>query len=83
MFVVIGTTVVRKAAFAFDNFMKNQKEIQDRYPQSRLVVATDEPDFEKELKEYLRKYSVEGDVITYGTTKPDYVLADHIGNTGL
>ena len=72
MFVVIGTTVVRKAAFAFDNFMKNQKEIQDRYPQSRLVVATDEPDFEKELKEYLRRYSVEGDVITYETKKPDY-----------
>jgi len=72
MFVVIGTTVVRKAAFAFDNFMKNQKEIQDRYPQSRLVVATDEPDFVEELKEYLRKYSVEGDVITYETEKPDY-----------
>lgn len=72
MFVVIGTTVTRKAAFAFDNFMKNQKEIQERYPQSKLVVATDEPDFEEELNEYLRKYSVEGDIITYETKKPDY-----------
>lgn len=70
--VLIGTPVTRRTAFAFDNFMKNQKEIQDRCPQSRLVIATDEPDFEEELKEYLRGYSVEGDVIVYETKKPDY-----------
>jgi len=70
--VLIGTPVTRRTAFVFDKFMKNQKEIQDNYPQSRLVIATDEPDFEEELKKYLRRYSVEGDVITYETKKPDY-----------
>ena len=70
--VLIGTPVTRRTAFVFDKFVKNQKEIQDNYPQSRLVIATDEPDFEEELKKYLRRYSVEGDVITYETKKPDY-----------
>lgn len=70
--VVIGATVVRKSAYAFDKFMKNQKEIQDIYPQSRLVLATDEPDYEEELKGILKIHGVEGDVIVYKTEKPDH-----------
>ena len=73
--VVIGTTIVRKTAYAFDRFMKNQKEIQEAYPQSRLVLATDEPDFEGELKEFLKAHRVEGEVIIYKTEKPDYARA--------
>jgi len=70
--VIIGTTVVRKAAFAFNKFMQNQKEIQENYLQSKLVIATDEPDFAEELKEYLKTYRIKGDIVIYKTEKPDY-----------
>lgn len=70
--VIIGTAVVRRTAFALDNFMKNQEEIQDIYPQSRLVIATNEPDFEEELKEFLKTHGVEGDVVTARIEKPDH-----------
>lgn len=60
--VIIGATVVRKSAFALEKFLQNQKEIQTKYPPSRLVIST-EVEFKEELGDYLRKYGVKGEII--------------------
>lgn len=70
--VVIGTLVIRKASFALNKFLENQKEIQDDYPDSELIIATDEPDFITELREKLETYGIKGSIIEYVTEKPDY-----------
>jgi len=72
MKVLVGTTVIRKHAFILDKFLENQKDIQNNFSGAELVIATDEVDFSKELKAYLEKYSLKGEVICYKTQKPDY-----------
>ena len=70
--VIVGTTIARRVSFALDNFLSNQREIQQAYPECSLVLATDEPDFVAELKEQIDLYQLKGEVITYETVKPDY-----------
>ena len=52
--VLIGTPVCRSGAYALDKFMTNQKQIQENYPGSSLVMATSEPDFVNELENLIR-----------------------------
>ena len=70
--VLVGTTVVRKYAFVLDKFLENQKDIQNNFIGSELVIATDEINFLEELKNHFKKYNLKGDVIYYETQKPDY-----------
>jgi len=70
--VITGTILCRRTSFVLDKFLSNQQEIQQAYPDCRLVLATDEPDFVTELKKQMNHYRLKGEVITYKTTKPDY-----------
>ena len=70
--VVVGTPIYRQGAYILDEFLANQKEIQQNYPSSELVLATNEDDFGEELKSQLSFREVRGKVIFYKTIKPDY-----------
>jgi len=48
--VVIGTPIYRQGAYVLDKFLYNQKQIQQSYPLSELILATSEYDFIKELE---------------------------------
>jgi hypothetical protein len=70
--VVIGTPVNRFKAYMLDGFLANQKEIQVRYPDSELVLATVEHDFARELQGLLISRAIRGTVLRYETVKPDH-----------
>lgn len=70
--IISGTPICRRTAFVLDKFLANQREIQQAYPDCRLVLATDEPDFVAELEEQIKLHHLRGEVITYETVKPDY-----------
>jgi len=70
--VVVGIPIYRAGAYILDKFLANQKEIQQNYPSSELVFATNEPDFVKELEGALSHWALKGKVLCYETIKPDY-----------
>jgi hypothetical protein len=70
--VVVGVPTYRAGAYILDKFLANQKEIQQSYPSSELVFATNEPDFAKELEGALSHWAIKGRVLCYETIKPDY-----------
>lgn len=70
--VVVGTPICRQGAYIIDKFLANQKEIQQNYPQSELVLATEENDFVEELEKRLSYYELRGRVILFEVIKPDY-----------
>lgn len=73
---VIGTTMVKKSAYAIDKFLQNQVEIQNHNPQTELVIATDEIKFLGRLSDYIDQYGLRGEAIYYKTEMPDYTK-DH------
>ena len=70
--VVVGTPICRRGANIIDKFLANQKEIQQNYPSSELVLATEESDFIEELEKRLSFYELRGRVILFEVIKPDY-----------
>jgi len=70
--VVVGTPIYRRGAFVLDKFLANQKEIQQNYPSSALVLATEEDDFIEELERLLSSWDLKGKVISFTVAKPDY-----------
>ncbi len=72
MNVVIGTPVCRERAYAVDKFLSNQKQIQQSYPSSELILATQEYDFIKELESLVSFWKLRGTVLLYEVVKPDY-----------
>ncbi|MFC2039182.1 glycosyltransferase family A protein [Chloroflexota bacterium] len=70
--VIVGTPIHRAGAYILDKFLANQKEIQQDYPSSELVLATVEDDFAEELEKLLPLYGIRGSVLRYETAKPDY-----------
>ena len=72
MKVLIGTTVIRKYAFVLDKFLENQKNIQNNFIGSELVIVTDEINFLEELRNYFIRYNLKGEVVYYKIQKPDY-----------
>ena len=70
--VIIGTTVVRNSAYILDKFLKNQKDIQNNFAGTELVIATEEIKFVDELQSRFEKYKLKGEVLHYETYKPDY-----------
>ncbi|MCJ7523061.1 MAG: glycosyltransferase family 2 protein [Dehalococcoidia bacterium] len=78
--VLVCTPVYRKGAYVIDKFLTNQREIQQRYPASELILATIEDDFIGELERLLGIYELRGRVISYKTVKP-YSARSRIWNT--
>ena len=72
MNVVIGTLIYRKGAYILEKFLSNQKQIQQHYPSSSLILATSEYDFIKELENSINLFEVRGTVLPYEVMKPDY-----------
>ena len=72
MDVVVGAPIHRRGAYIIDKFLSNQKEIQQNYPSSELILATVEDDFIAELESLLSSLGNTGKVILYETVKPDY-----------
>jgi hypothetical protein len=70
--VVVGTLIYRQGAYILNKFLANQKEIQQEYPSSKLVLATNEIDFVADLERAFSHCGLKGKVITYETVKPDY-----------
>jgi hypothetical protein len=70
--VVVGVPIYRAGAYILDKFMTNQKEIQQNYPFSELVLATVEYDFGNELETQLNAWGFKGKVLHYETIKPEY-----------
>ena len=70
--VVIGTVIYRQGSYIIDKFLANQKEIQQEYPSSELLLATNEPDYVEELGRFIKLGGVKGRVIPYETAKPSY-----------
>ena len=58
--IVVGAPIYRQGAYILDKFLANQKEIQQNYPSSELVLATNENDFGEELKSQLSFWGVRG-----------------------
>jgi hypothetical protein len=72
MTILIGTPYHPNGAYIFDLFLANQKQIQENYPDSELILATSLPDRVSQLEETLKFYGLKGKVISYHTIKPDY-----------
>jgi len=70
--VIIGTPIYRRGTYIIDKFLANQKEIQQDYPSSELILATCENDFTGELESLLSFWHLKGRVLLYETVKPDY-----------
>ncbi len=70
--VVIGTPIYRKGAYIINKFLSNQKEIQQDYPSSELILATHERDFIKELESLVSFWRLRGTILLYEVVKPDY-----------
>ena len=68
--VVIGAPICRRTAFALEEFLANQREIQQAYPGCELILATEEPDFVGELKERMARHRLRGDAIAFELVKP-------------
>jgi len=70
--VVIGTPICRRSSFVLDKFLANQKEIQQNYPSSELVFATEEKDYIRELEGLISSYGLRGNVLYFDVIKQDY-----------
>ena len=78
--VVIGTPIYRQGAYVVDKFLSNQKQIQQSYPSSELILATSEYDFIKALESLVSFWKLRGIVLLYEVVKPDYARSN-IWNT--
>jgi hypothetical protein len=74
--VVIGTPIYRQGAYVLDKFLSNQKQIQQSYPSSQLVLATSEHDFVKELESLVSLWKLRGIILLYEVVKPTYARSN-------
>jgi hypothetical protein len=72
MDLVIGTPIHRKGAYVLDKFLDNQKQIQQKFPECKLVLSTDDLSCVDELKESIQRRDIKGAVISFKVEKPDY-----------
>ena len=70
--VIIGVPINKKSAYILDKFLKNQQEIKREYQNSKIIFATEEKEFKKELYRKIRKYDLEAEILTFDVIKPDY-----------
>ena len=74
--VIAGCPICRRTSYVLDKFLLNQQEIQRAYTGCMLVIATDEPEFVAELREQVCRYDIKAEVITYETTKFNYLRSN-------
>ncbi|MFC1980192.1 hypothetical protein ACFLVS_05025 [Chloroflexota bacterium] len=72
MNVVIGTPIYRQGAYVVDKFLYNQKQVQDNYPLSELILATFEHDLISELEGLISFWKLRGTVLPYDVIKPKH-----------
>ncbi len=72
MNVVIGTPIYCQGAYIVDRFLYNQKQIQQSYPSSELIMATSEYDFVKELEGIISSWKLRGTILPYDIIKPKH-----------
>jgi len=75
--VLVGTPVYRGGAFVIDKFLENQRDIQQSYPSSELILATEQKDFIEELNGMLKHYGLRGEVLFFEIVRPDYARAQN------
>ncbi|MFC1967948.1 glycosyltransferase family A protein [Chloroflexota bacterium] len=76
MNVVIATAIYRQGAYVVDEFMSNQKQIQQSYSSTELILATPEYDFIRELENLISFWNLRGTVIPYEVVKPDHARSN-------
>jgi len=76
MNVVIGTPIHREGAFVIDKFLSNQKQIQQSYPLSELILGTSEYPFINELESLVRFWNLKGTVLPYDIVKPEHARSN-------
>ncbi len=77
--VIVGTPICRDRAYILQQFMSNQKQIQQTQTATELVLATCENDFMEELIGLLKSMALRGTVIKHEVSKPDYARS-HLWN---
>jgi hypothetical protein len=71
-YIVVGTPICRERAYVLQLFLSNQKQIQQAFPRSELVLATCENDFAEELKLLMKSSALRGEIIEYTVSKPGH-----------
>jgi hypothetical protein len=77
MNILVGTLIYRRGAYVLDKFLANQKQMQQLFPQSELVLATAEEDYTPELEQIFSSQGLRGKVIHYRVTKPSYARSNN------
>ena len=72
MNVVIGTPIHCQGTYVIDKFLSNQKQIQQDYTSSELILATSEYDFTKKLENAVSLWELRATVLFYDVAKPSY-----------
>ena len=72
MDLVIGTPIHRKGAYVLDKFLDNQKQIQQKFPECKLVFSTDDLSYLDELMKSIQQSGIKGTVISFEVKKPVY-----------
>jgi len=74
--VVIGTPILRQGAYILNKFLDNQKQIQENYPSSELVLATSEEDFTEVLEKFVSSWKLKSKVLLHKVVKPNYARSN-------
>jgi len=74
MTIIIGTPYHPDGAYVFNRFLANQKQIQESYPDSELVLATSLIEYVDQLEQQLKAFRIKGKVLHYSFSKPDYAI---------
>lgn len=72
MDTIIGTPISRAGCYVIEKFLSNQKQIQNNYPSSELILATSAYDFVGELEGLLNSFSLNGSVLFFSVVRPEY-----------
>jgi hypothetical protein len=72
MNILIGTLIYRQGSYVVNKYLDNQRAIQQKYPQSTLVLATAENDYCTELRRLIEQWGLRGQVLSYVVTRPEY-----------
>ncbi|MBC7081651.1 MAG: hypothetical protein H5T44_05360 [Thermoplasmatales archaeon] len=73
MKIIVGVPINSKTAYIIDEFIKNQKEIQEstKSGEVKTIFATEEIDFMWTLNDKIKKAKMNGDAIFFSIEKPE------------
>jgi hypothetical protein len=70
MNILVGTLIYQQGAYILDKFLANQKQMQENFPHSELVLATAEKEFAAELESTAASRGLRVKILSYDTHKP-------------